>query len=176
MAKLNDDVKKYIVQSLGCFDTPQQVADAVLVEYNIKVNRWQVQQYDPTKVAGRVLSKKYVELFYATREAFLEDISQIPIAHQSFRLRGLNKSYEYFASRKNFIAANAVLEQAAKEVGGIYTNKIKETNNNDPLLEWARNLQGGSIPIAYDIEEEFTELKEGPEVKQATKRRVNWVT
>ncbi len=85
MATLTDDVKAFIVQALACFDTPSQVVDAVREEFGAEVSRMQVQSYDPTKKAARGLSKKWVELFEATRKRFLEETAEIPIANQAFR-------------------------------------------------------------------------------------------
>ncbi len=56
MAALKEQVKIYIFQALACMDTPQQVADAVKQEFNIEIDRKQVQLYDPTKAAGKNLS------------------------------------------------------------------------------------------------------------------------
>ncbi|TCB76774.1 DUF2280 domain-containing protein [Acinetobacter sp. ANC 4177] len=53
MAALKEPVKMFIVQSLACFDTPQQVADAVMQRYGIEIDRRQCENYDPTKFAGR---------------------------------------------------------------------------------------------------------------------------
>ncbi|RSP38220.1 DUF2280 domain-containing protein, partial [Acinetobacter baumannii] len=35
MATLKEPIKIFIVQSLACFDTPQQVADAVKQEFGV---------------------------------------------------------------------------------------------------------------------------------------------
>ncbi|SCU75534.1 conserved hypothetical protein [Cupriavidus necator] len=125
MATLTDDVKAFIVQALACFDTPSQVVDAVREEFEVEVTRMQVQSYDPTKRAARGLAKKWVEMFEATRKRFLKETAEIPIATQSFRLRALQKMYERTAARGNVPLAAQLIEQAAKESGGIFVNKGK---------------------------------------------------
>lgn len=62
MATLKEPVKIFIVQSLACRDTPQEVADAVKQEFGIEIGRQQVAAYDPTKVRGKDLSQKFVDL------------------------------------------------------------------------------------------------------------------
>ena len=42
MAALKEPVKIFIVQSLACFETPQQVADTVKQDFKIEVSRQQV--------------------------------------------------------------------------------------------------------------------------------------
>ena len=70
MAAIKEPVKVFIVQSLACFDTPQQVADAVKQRFGIEIERQQCENYDPTKYAGRNLSKKLKDLFERTRKDF----------------------------------------------------------------------------------------------------------
>lgn len=94
MPTLRGEIKVFIVQSLACYETPTQVVESVQVEFGVTLARSHIQQYDPTKRAGKDLGKKFVELFNSTRKTFLESISEIPIAHQSFRLKALQRSYE----------------------------------------------------------------------------------
>lgn len=125
MAALNENVKRYIVQSLACYDTPQQVAESVNEEFNIIVSRQQVSKYDPTKVSGKDLSEKWKTFFEDTREKFRNEISSIPIASQAYRLKQLQNIAQDAIKRKNAMLVTSVLEQAAKEVGGMFTNNRK---------------------------------------------------
>ncbi|MBQ2647906.1 MAG: DUF2280 domain-containing protein [Achromobacter sp.] len=135
MAKLTEAHKRFIVQALACWDTPSQVAEAFKDEYGLDVHRTQVAQYDPTKVAGQGLAKKWRELFDATRKRFRDEIAEIPIADQAFRLRQLGRIYDKHISRGNVIGAAGVLEQAAKEVGGAFTNKREHTGAGGGPIE-----------------------------------------
>lgn len=87
----------------------------------------QVAAYDPTKAAGKNLSKKLADMFYATRKAFLEDVATIPIAQQAYRLRVLQRNLERADNRGNAAMVSTLLEQAAKEVGGSFTNRRELT-------------------------------------------------
>src|SRR5690606_13437474 len=122
MAKLSDEVKRFIVQALACYDTPQQVADAVKDEFGLEVPRSQVALYDPTKHAGRNLSEKYRVLFNDTRKTFRKEVAEIPIADQAYRLRQLQRMSQEAMRRKNIVLAASLLEQAAKEAGGMFSN------------------------------------------------------
>lgn len=135
MAKLSDKQKTFIVQALACWDTPSQVGEAFKDEFGLDVPRMQVAQYDPTKVAGKDLAKKWRDLFEATRKRFREEIAEIPIADQAFRLRQLGRIYDKHISRGNVIGAAGVLEQAAKEVGGAFTNKREHTGAGGGPIE-----------------------------------------
>lgn len=123
MAVLTTEVKGFIVQALACFDTPTQVAQSVKQEFGIEVTRQQVAQSDPTKVAGANLSKKWRELFEETRKRFREETAEIPIANKAYRLRALDRMATKAEGMKNMALAAQFMEQAAKEMGGAYTNR-----------------------------------------------------
>lgn len=125
MAALKEPVKIFIVQALACRDTPQEVADQVLQEFGVKIDRKQCQLYDPTKAAGKNLSKKFVELFHKTRADFDAGLIDIPIANKHYRLKQYQKQLERNA--KNTVMSLKILEQAAKDCGGQFTNKQEIT-------------------------------------------------
>lgn len=130
MAALNDDVKRFIVQALACYDTPSQVTEAVKEEFGLTIERQQVALYDPTKKVGNGLSQKWRDLFEETRKKFLDDASSIPIANQTFRLRALNRMYAKAERQGNVVVAAQIIEQAAKEIGGSFTNRRELTGKD----------------------------------------------
>jgi len=135
------------------------VVESVQVEFGVTLARSHIQQYDPTKRAGKDLGKKFVELFNSTRKTFLESISEIPIAHQSFRLKALQRSYDWFVAKNNYIAANQVLEQSAKEAGNFYANNTKPGDDADHQLHALyKQISGNSISVVH-IEENLPKLK-----------------
>lgn len=73
---------------------PQEVAEQVLQEFGVKVDRKQCQSYDPTKAAGKNLSKKFIELFNKTRADFDAGLIDIPIAQKYYRLKQYQKHLE----------------------------------------------------------------------------------
>ncbi|WP_405423733.1 DUF2280 domain-containing protein [Pantoea stewartii] len=125
MAALKPEIKAFIVQSVACFDTPSQVAESVLKEFGVKINRQQVEQHDPTKASGKKLAKKWVDMFNDTRSRFQTQIADIPIANKAYRLRTLDRMATRTETMKNFALTAQLIEQAAKEVGDAYTNKLK---------------------------------------------------
>jgi len=127
MAALKEPVKIFIVQSLACRDTPQEVVENVKQEFDVEISRSQCQAYDPTKYSGRNLSQKYVELFEKTREEFDKGLIDIPIANKYYRL----KQYQRQLDRtRNVKTALKILEQAAKDIGGQFTNRQEITGKD----------------------------------------------
>ncbi|WP_122425148.1 DUF2280 domain-containing protein [Pseudomonas viridiflava] len=151
MAALTPDVKAYIVQALACFDTPSQVVDAVQREYGITVSRQQVETHDPNKTSGKGLAKRWVALFEDTRKRFREDAAAIPIANRSYRLRVLDRMAVRAEGMKNIALAAQLIEQAAKETGGIYTNKqqVDHTSSDGSMSPKGKSLDdfyNGDVP------------------------------
>lgn len=116
MAALKEPVKIFIVQSLACFETPQQVADAVKQQFKIEIERQQVALYDPTKYAGRNLSKKLKDLFEKTREDFKSNVYDIPLANKAVRLNELQKMYGDW--NKNKKMKQLIIKQIKDEMHG----------------------------------------------------------
>lgn len=149
MAVLNDAHKRFIVQALACWDSPQEVADAVKAEFGLDLHRSQVSQYDPTKASGWKMGKQWVQLFNDTRQRFRQEVAEIPIADQAFRLRALGKIYERHVSRGNVVGAAAVLEQAAKEAGGAFTNRREHTGvGGGPIEQKTVVVDGKEVAAA----------------------------
>ena len=131
MATLSEPVKIYIVQSLACMISPQKVAEAVKQEYGLDIDRKQVQLYDPTKAAGKNLSKKFVELFHKTRQEFRENIVDIPLANKAYRLRELQDMYD--SAGKNKVVRQSLIKQAFQETDGRVTRQEVTGKDGQPL-------------------------------------------
>lgn len=159
MATLKDEVKLFIVRALACFDAPTEVCRQVKEEFGIEVTRQQVSAYDPNRRIAKDLSAKWRSVFDETRKKFLDDVSTIPIANQAFRLRALNRMFERVQGQGNTALAAQLIEQAAKESGGSFTNRREMTGRDGaPLIppkraqdmtddELAAYIAGGSAGV-----------------------------
>ena len=110
---------------------PQQVVEAVKQEYKIEITRQQVALYDPTKVAGRNLSKKLKDLFTRTRKDFRANIEDIAIANKAFRLKELQGMYD--DSGKNKRLKQNLLKQAFQETDGRITKQEITGKDGKPI-------------------------------------------
>ena len=126
---------------------PQQVVEAVKQEYKIEITRQQVALYDPTKVAGRNLSKKLKDLFTRTCKDFRANIEDIAIANKAFRLKELQGMYD--DSGKNKRLKQNLLKQAFQETDGRVTKQeitgkdgkpIETVNSNVSTESYKKNL------------------------------------
>jgi len=130
MATLNNKVKAFIVQGLATYMMPSEVAEAVKKEFDLEITRQQVSSYDPTKASGMNLAQKWRDLFKQFRDDFNNDIQAIPIANKAYRLNMLDRMARDAEKSKNRPLAASLLEQAAKDVGEVFTNKQKVDNTS----------------------------------------------
>jgi len=124
---ISEAAKTFIVQSLACFDTPSVVAAALQAEYGVTISRQAIEGYDPTKAAGARVANRWKEVFDATREAYLVDLAKIGISHKAVRLRVLQRMVDKAEDKGNSALVAQMLEQAAKEMGGAFTNRREMT-------------------------------------------------
>ena len=122
--KLESQAKIFITQQLAMYERPQVIRDAVKEIYSVEISLPSILHYD---ISNPTLPPKWREIFEQTREKFLSDVSIIPIANKSYRLKELNRIYTNQAKQaeklQNPVEMRATLEQAAKESGDAFTNK-----------------------------------------------------
>lgn len=122
-SSLSDEVKTFIVQCNAMFDSPSAVARAVKEEFGVTVARQNVEAFDPTKRQGQKCATKWKAVFEKTRKEFLENTASTGIAHRAVRLRYLQRMVDRVEGMQNYPLAAQLLEQAAKESGGAFTNR-----------------------------------------------------
>lgn len=131
--KLTREMKARIVTLLAVLTPPSEVRDTLEKEFGVKVPVTSIVYYDASSSETR-LAKEYKDLFNTTREKYFKDVSKIPIAHEAYRLRKLQETLEREETRENTVGVRETLEQAAKEVGGAFTNKRELTGKDGSAL------------------------------------------
>lgn len=172
MANLSKEVQTYIVQQLACYYSPQEVSVMVKENFEIDVPRTQVNLYDASKPYFQH-GKKWKDLFHATRAEFLKQSAKIPILNKSFRGAALQKAYDKLTANErgaNWKLVLEVLEMAAKEEGGIFTNRRELTGANGKDLlpaQVAREVLKEIIADGIDQREAIDFVKERYQISEA---------
>lgn len=122
MAELTDPQKQEIVELLACFSDLASISERFRLEYGLEVSARQVGSYDPSRSYYEG-GDKWRVIFDARRKRYIEEVTSIPIANQGYRLNLLHELAEKARLEKKPGLLMQVLEQAAKEVGGILTNQ-----------------------------------------------------
>lgn len=131
MAKIPTHVAEQIVLRFAEFSTPQEIVDYVKLEYGLDVTREQVWHYNPqrpdagaaNKRGGGKLAQKWHDLFWDHRERFKRETQDIGIANKAYRLKRLHDMAVKAEKMRNYALAASLHEQAAKEMGGYFTNR-----------------------------------------------------
>lgn len=133
MARITKKVKLFIVRMLAEFEPPTQASKSVKEVFNIDVTPQQCEAYDPTKRTGQDLSQELRNLFFEYRRKANEELEAIPIANKRYRLQLLQNLVEAYPN--NPVLTPKWAEQAAKEMGGQYTNQQEITGAGGTPLQ-----------------------------------------
>ena len=138
MAELSDDHKREIVELLACFHEVATIRDYFREQHDLDLDHKQIGSYDPTRSYFEA-SQRWKDLFEQQRAAYIAEIGSIPIANQAYRLNVLQRELNKAVKRNDPTDTLAILEQAAKEVGGILTNQ-RELRVDDSRRLTAREM------------------------------------
>ena len=133
MARITKKVKLFIVKVLAEFETPTSAAQQVKEVFNIDVSPQQCERYDPTKRMGFDLSQELRDKFFEYRRKANEELEAIPIANKRYRLQLLQNLVEAYPN--NPVLTPKWAEQAAKEMGGQFTNRQEITGKDGKPIE-----------------------------------------
>lgn len=123
-AKIPDDVRAFIIMGFARYSRTSDIQKAVLEEFGLELDSRTLSNHmldRPSRASAMGL--RWVKLFDDTRKAFIEQIDAIPITHPAYRLSKLQRYFDILDAKDAIGPATAVLEQAAKESGGAFTNK-----------------------------------------------------
>ncbi|MDQ7247746.1 DUF2280 domain-containing protein [Dongia sedimenti] len=118
---LTDEIKQFIVRGLARYETPSQVAETVQATFGVTVSRQQVYRYDPA--CSQPPAQRWRDLHAVARGKFLAEIAEIGVAHRAVRLRRLDDYVNRADENDDVRLVVKLLEQAAKECGGVYENR-----------------------------------------------------
>lgn len=156
MAELTEDQKREIVDMLACFRDPATILEHFQSVHGLDLTHKQVGGYDPTR-SYYVAGEGWREIFAARRKAYLEDVATVPIANQGFRLNILHEHLEK-ALKNGKGDVLAILEQAAREVGGLMTNqremRLEDNRRPRPSEMTAEDRRAAMVEIIRQAMEE----------------------
>jgi hypothetical protein len=141
MAYLNEEQQAFIVTALACCMKPKTIAGEIKKRWDVEVTPSQLSYYDPSNpISGRKLGEQWQVLFNATREAYIARERSIPIAIRTYRLELLTDMLEHDLVKAAPSLKASLLEQAAKEVGGLYETRISAKDAEDFVAQLGEQL------------------------------------
>lgn len=117
--------KIFLIECFACFKTAGETLRAFKEEFGVEITRDAARNYDPQRRQSGGLAKKWRILHGEIRAAYLTKIQDIAVANQAYRLTVLQDllEKELSATKQNKAFTLSILEQAAKESGGHFTNR-----------------------------------------------------
>lgn len=121
--RLSEEVKIYLVTQYALFEKTAAIVKAVKEQFGLTIDNRHARRYDGDS-GTCVMGKKYRTIFDITRKDFLDEVKQHPVAHRAFRIQRLGQMADKAYEAKNYVLAAKLMEQAAKETGGAFTNEV----------------------------------------------------
>jgi hypothetical protein len=148
--RLTPAQQEEIVVLLARFVGASQVKEHLWSTYQVKVSIQAILAYDASKPSFRN-AERWRPIFAAARNSFLDDVRAVPIAHPAFRLNLLNDAALVARERGNFALMAQLLEQAAREVGGMFTKeRAIDATEHPPHAELSAEEQIAAVARIFD--------------------------
>ena len=162
MAELSEEHKLEIVSMLACWRDPQVIIDHFRAEHQLELTHKQVGSYDPTRGYYEA-GDKWRDIFDAKRKQYVEEVASVPISQQGYRLNLLNEMAREAIKDGKIALAAQLLEQAAKEVGGVLTN-LRDVRIDDSRRQRASEMTPEDRRLA--LEEVIRQVQEAARAGQ----------
>ena len=135
--RLQERHQAFLVKAFACYCGPSEARDALKEEFGIEVSVPCAAHYNAERRVGVQLHQKWRDLFAEARKAFISDVvAEVPLAQKSLRIKELAKAATKFKSNNNYIAMARMLEQIAKEVGNVHTNRHEITGKDGGAIKY----------------------------------------
>jgi hypothetical protein len=141
--KLTVEQQLYVVEELARYRRPSDIVVAVRETFGVEITRQTVHGYHPE--FNPKLGNRWREAFAEARERFKADRDAHPVACLSYRLQEISRIY--LDARSPAFQLRA-LEQAAREMGGAYTNRrdIMSWDPTDASDDQLQRIAAGEDP------------------------------
>lgn len=154
--KLTDAQKTFICRELACYSTISEVIRKFQDRWDRTLTKQHVDWYNPEH--HERLAKKWRDIFYETREAFLGRFKEhLPLSNKAVRIQKLSMAAMEFERKGNYVAMAEMLERIAKEMGNVHTNKRQITGKDEGPVQF----EDVSMMSRDEIDAEITELLNG---------------
>jgi hypothetical protein len=113
------------VKRLATYDWPPAIVRGLKREFGITVRYKLVHHYHPERVDSRTLAQRWRDLFWKTRQAFIDDTADIGAGYKPVRIRWRGEFVQETWDLGQYKIANDILDSIAKETGGASDSRHK---------------------------------------------------
>lgn len=140
MAKLKKEHKELIVISLAHNFEPTEVQRMLKDRCDVEVELNQISYYNPDLNSSAQLSKTWRELYHHKKDQYKDEVLSHETAHKAYRIGMLEKAAKEYQKKGNYMAMASMLEQIAKEVGGVFEGKVPEGGSGNSVTNFTQNI------------------------------------
>ena len=115
--RLTHEQKVYVVKRLAAYDAPVVIVRGLQEEFGITVRADLVHYYHPERGYGRTLAQHWKDLFWDTRESYVDSTADIGAGHKPVRIRWRGEMAQETWGAGQHRIANEILDSVAKEAG-----------------------------------------------------------
>lgn len=181
-SEISDPMRAVIVSQLAMYAANSEVRDYMKEEFDVEVSAMTVARHNPqNKASEGYLRKEFVDLFWTMRENFQRGLEDCGIVWKAYRLRKLDEMMRKAKLAGNFDLAARLLEQAAKEVGGMFDQRRRDGAITLETLQQAIDKLAGVVvrevqdpDVLRRIDEGWGEAGVGTD-KAASKMEREWL-
>lgn len=159
-SKLPDKVRAFIVMSYARFALTRDIHKAVLDEFGLDLDSKMLCNHmldRPSRAAE--MGARWVAMFNEARAEFCAQVDAIPITNPAYRLAKMQRYFDILDAKDAIGPAMSVLEQAAKEAGGAFTNKRELSGKLKVEDAEPRDTMEQRAVLVAAIEEALLQLK-----------------
>lgn len=156
--KMSPDAQRFVVRQYARFRKPSEILVLLKEEYpDLDVSINAISYYNPERdIFPR---EKWGEFYETERRAYVAGVESVGIAHARERLEYLDLAIRQAVKARNFVLVGQLVETAAKEVGGAYTNRRESqvamtaavSVEAEDLLARAEGQPRAPAPVAADV-------------------------
>ena len=149
MPRLTEPMQRFVIRCKARFISDKDIIAALQEEYGKKVDgltRQNLEVYDPKCAAFLRLSDDLKQFFLDERKVAESEVSLVPISSQAYRLWKLTAIVENEDHSENPFLVAKILEQAAKEMGGMYHATVTKAPTGSGALSGGTSGAGSDDP------------------------------
>lgn len=122
--RLKDEHRAWLVAKFATYGRLLEVLHAFRDEFGFEIDKRQAAKYDLSNASTKPGTvEKWRPIWDKARADFEASVTNIPVASATFRVKKLDEMFTIAFERRNYKTAAQLLEQAAKETGGMFSNK-----------------------------------------------------
>ncbi|MEO7716261.1 MAG: DUF2280 domain-containing protein [Capsulimonas sp.] len=151
---LPNEILLYIIERLAQWAGPSEIQKEIAELWDGRdVAKSTINRYNPHTAQGdKELPDDLKALFAERRRLFVERVDDIPIAHQAVRLRELQSVVDQSKEAGNKGMLMQAIEQAAKERGGMFTNRRELTGKDGGPVSFVNETPPPELAVLSDEE------------------------